>query len=128
MCDFGDKTGVACNQLNTQQLVTADADSFLSVLPPTINEHSLKTYKNFIKSNSQSLLNSPPILHNWVPTFILQVLNRRCVEAGVLTALALSCRVNPVSVFDRKHYFYADLPVCIYTKIIFISASKSLFI
>ncbi|XP_021915333.1 glutamyl-tRNA(Gln) amidotransferase subunit B, mitochondrial isoform X3 [Zootermopsis nevadensis] len=40
----------------------------------------------------------------------LMVLNRRCVEAGVLTALALSCRVNPVSVFDRKHYFYADLP------------------
>ena len=42
---------------------------------------------------------------------VLQVLNRRCVEAGVLTALALSCTLNPVSLFDRKHYFYADLPV-----------------
>lgn len=41
----------------------------------------------------------------------LPVLNRRCVEAGVLTALALNCRVNPISYFDRKHYFYADLPV-----------------
>lgn len=41
----------------------------------------------------------------------LPVLNRRCVEAGVLTSLALNCRVNPVSYFDRKHYFYADLPV-----------------
>ncbi|XP_069686589.1 glutamyl-tRNA(Gln) amidotransferase subunit B, mitochondrial [Periplaneta americana] len=40
----------------------------------------------------------------------LPVLNRRCVEAGVFTALALSCRVNPISLFDRKHYFYADLP------------------
>lgn len=40
-----------------------------------------------------------------------QVLNRRCVEAGVLTALALDCRLNRVSLFDRKHYFYADLPV-----------------
>ncbi|GLV42651.1 Glutamyl-tRNA amidotransferase subunit B [Carabus blaptoides fortunei] len=40
----------------------------------------------------------------------LPVLNDRCVEAGVLTALALSCRVNAVSMFDRKHYFYADLP------------------
>ncbi|XP_046390680.1 glutamyl-tRNA(Gln) amidotransferase subunit B, mitochondrial [Ischnura elegans] len=40
----------------------------------------------------------------------LPVLNRRCVEAGILTALALSCRLNPVSHFDRKHYFYADLP------------------
>lgn len=40
----------------------------------------------------------------------LPVLNKRCVEAGILTALALNCRVNPVSLFDRKHYFYADLP------------------
>ncbi|PSN35757.1 Glutamyl-tRNA(Gln) amidotransferase subunit B [Blattella germanica] len=40
----------------------------------------------------------------------LPVLNRRCIEAGVLTALALSCTINPVSLFDRKHYFYADLP------------------
>ncbi|KAF5304422.1 hypothetical protein FQR65_LT07952 [Abscondita terminalis] len=40
----------------------------------------------------------------------LPVLNKRCVEAGVLTALALNCRVNPVSMFDRKHYFYSDLP------------------
>ena len=42
---------------------------------------------------------------------IFQVLNRKCVEAGVKTALALGCSVNRVSKFDRKHYFYADLPV-----------------
>ncbi|CAH2089568.1 unnamed protein product [Euphydryas editha] len=40
----------------------------------------------------------------------LPVLNKKCVELGVLTALALSCKVNEVSSFDRKHYFYADLP------------------
>lgn len=40
----------------------------------------------------------------------LPVLNRRCVEAGVITALALSCELNKVSSFVRKHYFYADLP------------------
>lgn len=40
----------------------------------------------------------------------LPVLNKRCVEAGILTALALNCNVNPVSYFDRKHYFYADMP------------------
>lgn len=41
----------------------------------------------------------------------LPVLNKRCVEAGVMTALALNCRINPVCRFDRKHYFYPDLPV-----------------
>ncbi|XP_014470013.1 PREDICTED: glutamyl-tRNA(Gln) amidotransferase subunit B, mitochondrial [Dinoponera quadriceps] len=40
----------------------------------------------------------------------LPVLNRKCVESAVLTALALSCRLNEISLFERKHYFYADLP------------------
>ncbi|XP_071640094.1 glutamyl-tRNA(Gln) amidotransferase subunit B, mitochondrial isoform X2 [Temnothorax longispinosus] len=40
----------------------------------------------------------------------LPVLNRRCVESAVTTALALSCRLNETSLFERKHYFYADLP------------------
>ncbi|XP_038055251.1 glutamyl-tRNA(Gln) amidotransferase subunit B, mitochondrial-like [Patiria miniata] len=40
----------------------------------------------------------------------LPVLNKRCVEAGVITAIALSCHINKRSLFDRKHYFYADLP------------------
>ncbi|XP_068156095.1 glutamyl-tRNA(Gln) amidotransferase subunit B, mitochondrial [Drosophila tropicalis] len=40
----------------------------------------------------------------------LPVLNRKCVESGIKTALALGCQVNEVSMFDRKHYFYADLP------------------
>ncbi|KAM3864790.1 glutamyl-tRNA(Gln) amidotransferase subunit B, mitochondrial [Diretmus argenteus] len=40
----------------------------------------------------------------------LPVLNRQCVEAAVVTALALNCTINSKSLFDRKHYFYADLP------------------
>ncbi|XP_029706465.1 glutamyl-tRNA(Gln) amidotransferase subunit B, mitochondrial [Takifugu rubripes] len=40
----------------------------------------------------------------------LPVLNKRCVEAAVMTGLALKCTVNKKSFFDRKHYFYADLP------------------
>ncbi|MCU7611435.1 Asp-tRNA(Asn)/Glu-tRNA(Gln) amidotransferase subunit GatB [Anaplasma capra] len=39
----------------------------------------------------------------------LPVLNTRCVEQAVRTALALSCVVHKRSVFDRKNYFYPDL-------------------
>lgn len=31
-------------------------------------------------------------------------------DAGLVTALALGCTVNQRSFFDRKHYFYADMP------------------
>ncbi|EJD53681.1 hypothetical protein AURDEDRAFT_80220 [Auricularia subglabra TFB-10046 SS5] len=34
-----------------------------------------------------------------------------CVEAAVRTALAVGARVQSRSTFDRKHYFYPDLPL-----------------
>ncbi|KZT05563.1 Glutamyl-tRNA amidotransferase B subunit [Laetiporus sulphureus 93-53] len=37
-------------------------------------------------------------------------LNPKCVELGVRTAVALNAQVQRRSAFDRKHYFYADLP------------------
>ena len=40
----------------------------------------------------------------------LPVLNRRAVELGLRTALALDCHVQPRSQFHRKNYFYPDLP------------------
>jgi aspartyl-tRNA(Asn)/glutamyl-tRNA(Gln) amidotransferase subunit B len=41
---------------------------------------------------------------------MLPVINERCVEQAVRTGLGLNARINPFSVFDRKNYFYADLP------------------
>ncbi|HKV30355.1 MAG TPA: Asp-tRNA(Asn)/Glu-tRNA(Gln) amidotransferase subunit GatB [Candidatus Dormibacteraeota bacterium] len=40
----------------------------------------------------------------------LPVINRRAVEATVRTALALNCEIPEFSKFDRKNYFYPDLP------------------
>ncbi|XP_050738169.1 glutamyl-tRNA(Gln) amidotransferase subunit B, mitochondrial-like [Eriocheir sinensis] len=40
----------------------------------------------------------------------LPFLNKRCVEAAIKTAIALDATVNKTSRFDRKHYFYPDLP------------------
>jgi len=41
---------------------------------------------------------------------MLPVINEFCVEQAVKTGLALNAKINNVSVFDRKNYFYADLP------------------
>lgn len=40
----------------------------------------------------------------------LPVLNRRALEKAIKVALALNCRINPRIKFDRKNYFYPDLP------------------
>ena len=41
---------------------------------------------------------------------MLPVINKRAVEFGIVVALALNCEVAPITVFDRKNYFYPDLP------------------
>src|SRR5215212_7219480 len=41
---------------------------------------------------------------------MLPVINERCVEQAVRTGLGLNAQINLRSVFDRKNYFYADLP------------------
>src|SRR6266567_1315329 len=41
---------------------------------------------------------------------MLPVINRRCVEQAIKTGLGLEADINLVSVFDRKNYFYPDLP------------------
>ena len=40
----------------------------------------------------------------------LPVLSRKAVELAIGAAIALHCRVNPLSRFARKNYFYPDLP------------------
>ena len=41
---------------------------------------------------------------------MLPVINRFCVEQAVKTGLGLNAQINLTSVFDRKNYFYPDLP------------------
>ena len=40
----------------------------------------------------------------------LPVLNKRCVEAAVQAGVALNAFINNFSMFERKNYFYPDLP------------------
>ena len=41
---------------------------------------------------------------------MLPVINKFCIEQAVKTGLGLSAKINTFSKFDRKNYFYADLP------------------
>ncbi|PYJ08138.1 MAG: Asp-tRNA(Asn)/Glu-tRNA(Gln) amidotransferase subunit GatB [Verrucomicrobia bacterium] len=57
---------------------------------------------------------APPNTHT-CPTCLglpggLPVMNQEAVRLTVLTALMLGCDIPPVSKFDRKNYFYPDMP------------------
>ncbi|VAV94434.1 Aspartyl-tRNA(Asn) amidotransferase subunit B @ Glutamyl-tRNA(Gln) amidotransferase subunit B [hydrothermal vent metagenome] len=41
---------------------------------------------------------------------MLPVINEECIRQAIRTGLAMGCEINLRSVFDRKNYFYADLP------------------
>jgi aspartyl-tRNA(Asn)/glutamyl-tRNA(Gln) amidotransferase subunit B len=41
---------------------------------------------------------------------MLPVINKFCVEQAVRTGLGLNAQINKKSRFDRKNYFYPDLP------------------
>ena len=41
---------------------------------------------------------------------MLPVINGYCVQQAIKTGLGLNSKINTYSVFDRKNYFYADLP------------------
>ncbi len=40
----------------------------------------------------------------------LPVINEYCVDQAILTGLSINAQINKKSIFDRKNYFYPDLP------------------
>lgn len=41
---------------------------------------------------------------------VLPVLNKKAIEFTIRTAISLNCNINPETAFDRKNYYYPDLP------------------
>ena len=41
---------------------------------------------------------------------MLPVINKYCVQQAIKTGIGLKAKINNKSIFDRKNYFYADLP------------------
>uniref|UniRef100_A0A669E1U4 Glutamyl-tRNA(Gln) amidotransferase subunit B, mitochondrial n=1 Tax=Oreochromis niloticus TaxID=8128 RepID=A0A669E1U4_ORENI len=101
-----------CRHLNTHQTHNPAPQQLVGVVGLEIHAQINSSTKLF--SGAPVRFSAPP---NSLVSFFdaslpgtLPVLNKRCVEAAVMTGLALNCAINRKSLFDRKHYFYADLP------------------
>lgn len=62
------------------------------------------------KNDSASLPNDNVDILDFGSPGVLPVLNKECVRKAILASLALKGDISKVSQFDRKNYFYPDLP------------------
>lgn len=93
-------------------LKTAKKSALKPVIGLEIHAQIMSNTKLFSGADSQfgSRVNSNVSHFDAAIPGTLPVINRRCVEAAVVTSLALGCKISLDSRFDRKHYFYADMP------------------
>lgn len=79
-----------------------------------LEAHAQITSKSKLFSRSSTDFGSDP---NTQVSFLdagmpgtLPVINKMCVDQAIKTGLGLNGYINKISIFDRKNYFYADLP------------------
>src|SRR6266702_3724299 len=76
--------------------------------------HAHVTSKSKLFSGASSAFGGEPNTHvslvDAAMPGMLPVIDEECVRQAVRTGLGLKARINLKSVFDRKNYFYPDLP------------------
>ena len=79
-----------------------------------IEVHAQVKSNSKLFSSSSTKFGSPPnsqvSLVDAAMPGMLPVINKYCVEQAVKSGVGLNAKINNYSVFDRKNYFYADLP------------------
>ena len=76
--------------------------------------HAQVTSRSKLFSGASTAFGAPPNSHvslvDAAMPGMLPVINEECVKQAVRTGLGLRARINRRSIFDRKNYFYPDLP------------------
>jgi aspartyl-tRNA(Asn)/glutamyl-tRNA(Gln) amidotransferase subunit B len=97
---------------NEKYLISGEKDKWEVVIG--LEVHAQVTSNSKLFSGSSTKFGAEPntqvsLVDSAFPG-MLPVLNEYCIQQAVKTGLGLNAKINTYSVFDRKNYFYADLP------------------
>ena len=97
---------------NSEFLITRDGKSYEVVIG--LEVHAQVTSKSKLFSSSSTKFGGEPntqvSLVDAAFPGMLPVINEFCIKQAIKTGIGLKAKINKKSVFDRKNYFYADLP------------------
>ena len=100
------------NKEKTQYLINGEEGNWEVVIG--LEVHAQVTSNSKLFSGSSTKFGAEPntqvsLVDSAFPG-MLPVINEYCVHQAIKTGLGLNAKINTYSVFDRKNYFYADLP------------------
>jgi len=95
-----------------EYLITREKNIYEVVIGLEIHAQVLSNSKLFSSSSTKfgAEPNTQVSLVDAAFPGMLPVINEYCIKQAVKTGIGLKAKINNKSVFDRKNYFYADLP------------------
>jgi len=95
-----------------QYLITRDKNIYEVVIGLEVHAQVLSNSKLFSSSPTKfgAEPNTQVSLVDAAFPGMLPVINEFCIKQAIKTGIGLKAKINSKSVFDRKNYFYADLP------------------
>ena len=98
---------------NNQEFIIKRDDNIYEVVIG-LEVHAQVTSKSKLFSSSSTKFGSDPntqvSLVDAAFPGMLPVINEFCIKQAIKTGIVLKAKINKKSIFDRKNYFYADLP------------------
>ena len=100
------------NKNNGEYLITRNDNKYEVIIGLEVHAQVLSESKLFSTSATKfgAEPNTQVSLVDAAFPGMLPVINEYCVKQAIKTGIGLNAKINKRSVFDRKNYFYADLP------------------
>ena len=97
---------------NQEFLITRDNNNYEIVIGLEVHAQVTSNSKLFSSSSTKfgAEPNTQVSLVDAAFPGMLPVINEFCVKQAIKTGIGLNAKINKKSIFDRKNYFYADLP------------------